>query len=128
MSGRWADLHPVQRNYALALEEVKRVAVDVAFVQDLITLRFDHGDCTEQEWAELMDQADEELGLNAARAARDEALSALLVWGRAHTAQLRQVFAHRFTPDELAAMDRIFDVFTRRGEVARMLLRLKVAA
>lgn len=128
MSGRWADLHPVQRNYALALEEVKRVAVDVAFVQDLITLRFDHGACTEQEWAELMDQADEELGLNAARAARDQALSALLVWGRAHTAQLRQVFAHRFTPDELAAMDRIFDVFTRRGEVARMLLRLKVAA
>lgn len=128
MSGRWADLHPVQRNYALALKEVKRVAVDVAFVQDLITLRFDHGACTEQEWAELMDQADEELGLNAARAARDEALSALLVWGRAHTAQLRQVFAHRFTPDELAAMDRIFDVFTRRGEVARMLLRLKVAA
>lgn len=128
MSGRWADLHPVQRNYALALEEVKRVAVDVAFVQDLITLRFDHGDCTEQEWAELMDQADEELALNAARAARDEALSALLVWGRAHTAQLRQVFAHRFTPDELAAMDRIFDVFTRRSEVARMLLRLKVAA
>ncbi len=127
MSGCWADLHPVQRNDALALEEVKRVAVDVAFVQDLITLRFDHGACTEQEWAELMDQADEELGLNAARAARDEALDALLVWGRAHTAQLRQVFAHRFTPDELAAMDRIFDVLTRRGEVARMLLRLKVA-
>ncbi|NTX99271.1 hypothetical protein [Deinococcus sp. JMULE3] len=128
MSGRWADLHPVQRNYALALDEVKRVAVDVAFVQDLITLRFDHGDCTEQEWAELMDQADEELGLNAARAARDEAQAALLVWGRAHTAQLRRVFARRFTPAELASMDRIFDVFTRRGELGRMLLRLKVAA
>lgn len=128
MSGHWAHLHPVQRNYALALEEVKRVAVDVCFVQDLLTLRLDHGDCTEQEWAELMDQADDELGLNAARAARDEALSALLAWGRAHTAQLLRVFGHRFTADEAALLDRIFDVFTRRGELGQMLLRLKVAA
>lgn len=128
MSGRWAHLHPVQRNYALAREEVRRVAVDVAFVQDLITLRLDHGDCTEDQWAELMDQADDELGLTAARAARDEALGALLVWGRAHTAQLLRVFGHRFTPAELVALDRIFDVFTRRRELGEMLLRLRVAA
>ncbi|MFT2720369.1 hypothetical protein ACMT4L_10230 [Deinococcus sp. A31D244] len=128
MSGRWAHLHPVQRNYAMAREEVKRVAADVAFVQDLLTLRLDHGDCTEQEWAELMDQADDELGLTAARTARDEAQGALLVWGRAHTARLLRVFGHRFTPAELAALDRIFDVFTRRRELAQMLLRLRVSA
>ncbi|MCD0157770.1 hypothetical protein [Deinococcus sp. 6GRE01] len=125
MSGRWAHLHPVQRNYAMAREEVRRVAVDVAFVQDLITLRLDHGDCTEDQWAELMDQADDELGLTAAR---DEALEALLQWGREQTTQLLRVFGHRFTPAELAAMDRIFDMFTRRRELGEMLLRLRVAA
>ena len=128
MSGRWAHLHPVQRNYALAREEVRRVAVDVAFVQDLITLRLDHGDRTEDQWAELMDQAEDELGLTAARAGRDEALGALLVWGRAHTAQLLRVYGPRFTPAELIALDRIFDVFTRRRELGEMLLRLRVAA
>lgn len=109
----------------MAREEVRRVAVDVAFVQDLITLRLDHGDCTEDQWAELMDQADDELGLTAAR---DEALEALLQWGREQTTQLLRVFGHRFTPAELAAMDRIFDMFTRRRELGEMLLRLRVAA
>ncbi|MFC6751522.1 hypothetical protein [Deinococcus aquaticus] len=75
-----------------------------------------------------MDQADDELGLTAARAARDEALGALLAWGRAHTAQLLWVYGPRFTPDERAALDRIFDVFTRRRELGEMLLRLRVAA
>ncbi|GGL16850.1 hypothetical protein [Deinococcus radiotolerans] len=126
MSGRWAHLHPVQRNYALAREEVRRVAVDVAFVQDLITLRLDHGECTEDQWAALMDQADDELGLTAARAARDAALDALLVWGRDHTEQLVARFRRRFTAADVAAMDRIFDVFTRRRELGEMLLRLPV--
>ncbi|WP_143342073.1 hypothetical protein [Deinococcus indicus] len=75
-----------------------------------------------------MDQADDELGLTAARAARDEALGALLEWGRAHTAQLLRVFGHRFTGEDRAALDALFTVHSKRRELGEMLLRLRVAA
>lgn len=97
---------------------MKRVAINVAFVQDLITLRLNH-DSAEDQRTEPMEQADEEVCLNAVRAA-------LLVEDRAHTAQLVRVFARRFTPDELAELARIFDVFT--GELGQLLLRLRVTA
>lgn len=115
----WAGAGRTCIPYAPTLAVMKRVAINVAFVQDLITLRLNHKDSAENQRTEPMEQADEEVCLNAVRAA-------LLVEDRAHTARLVRVFARRFTPDELAELARIFDVFT--GELGQLLLRLRVTA